>query len=635
MHNIYRKNVLTVSLTAALITGAMIVAPLAQAASVAHATSLRQGDVVTGALPLSQSLHVVVALKLRNEAQLDAAIAQRQIMSQQQFMADHAPTAAQAQSVADYLRQSGFHNVTIAPNRLLVSGSAPAGMVERAFHTQMVAVRTHDGRAAFANSTDVSVPASLQGVVQSVLGLQTVHMLHTFARPMPTGSASTYAVTGHNPVEFASIYGGSGVPTAAGVTVGIVTNGNLDSTISDLNTFTSNKGLPTVTTQIVDTDGTSHDTTGTSEWDLDSQDNVGMAGGEVGTIIYYNMPSLYNTDLVDNFNTVVTRNEAKIINVSLGECETSAQGDGSAAAADSIFKQAAAQGQTFSISTGDSGADECGDGGITPSWPANSQYVVAAGGTTLNASSTTWNGETVWSGTGGSASLYEPMPSWQVGVGQNAGHSTRGLPDIAYDADPNSGAQIIVKGRLQQWGGTSLSAPLFAGFWARMIAAKGTSIGFAAPQLYQLAASDFHDVTSGNNGGETAAPGWDYTTGFGSIIMNQALSSLGGGGGGGGTGNSPPTASFSDSVSGLTVTFTNTSTDSDGSIASSSWNFGDGSTSTATSPSHTYAAYGTYTVTLTVTDDGGASSTTSHSVKLSKHGNGNGGGGGGHGHNTH
>jgi hypothetical protein len=59
-----------------------------------------------------------------------------------------------------------------------------------------------------------------------------------------------------------------------------------------------------------------------------------------------------------------------------------------------------------------------------------------------------------------------------------------------------------------------------------MIAAKGTGIGFAAPQLYQLPATAFHDVVSGSNGGETAAPGWDYTTGFGSIIMSGAATSL-------------------------------------------------------------------------------------------------------------
>jgi subtilase family serine protease len=180
------------------------------------------------------------------------------------------------------------------------------------------------------------------------------------------------------------------------------------------------------------------------------------------------------------------------------------------------------------VSSGDAGSNECGGSpkGTTPSWPASSPYGVAVGGTTLNATTSTWQGETVWSDTGGSPSTFEPIPSWQVGVGQNAGHTTRGVPDIAFDADPNSGAIIVVNGSPAQYGGTSLSSPLFVGFWARMIAARGTGIGFAAPKLYQLPASAFHDVTSGNNGGESAAPGWDYTTGFGSIIMSQAAVSL-------------------------------------------------------------------------------------------------------------
>jgi len=329
-------------------------------------------------------------------------------------------------------------------------------------------------------------------------------------------------------MEFSGLYGGSGLPTGSGVAVGIITNGNLNATLSDLNQFTSSHGLAAVSTQIVNTDGTGTDTSGTAEWDLDSQDILGMAGGQIGKIVFYNIPTLLNSSMVDDFNTVVSANAVKVINVSLGECETSAEGDGSAAAADSIFKQAVAQGQTFSVSTGDAGSNECGGSprGTTPSWPASSPYVVAVGGTTLNATTTTWQGETVWADTGGSPSTFEPMPSWQVGVGQNAGHTTRGLPDIAFDADPNSGSKIIVNGSLAQYGGTSLSSPLFVGFWARMIAAKGTGIGFAAPKLYALPSTAFHDVTSGSNGGETAAPGWDYTTGFGSIIMNKASTSL-------------------------------------------------------------------------------------------------------------
>jgi xanthomonalisin len=447
-----------------------------------------------------------------------------------------------------------------------------------------------------------------------VIGLQSVHQAHTLAKPMQAGY-TTQAITGHNPVEFSSIYGGNGVATAAGVPVGIVTQGKITQTITDLNTFTSQNGLATVTTQTVNTNGTSNDTSGLGEWSLDSQDIVGMAGGQVGKLIFYNIPTLSNSNLTADFNTIVNANATKIINVSLGECETYAQQDGSAAADDQIFQQAVAQGQTFSISTGDSGADECGDGGVTPSWPAASQYVVAVGGTTLNATTTTWNSATVWSDGGGSSSTFEPQPSWQNGV---APGSKRGLPDIAYDADPNSGAKIIVSGSTQQYGGTSLSAPLFAGAWARIIAIKGAGVGFAAPLLYQLPASDFHDITSGNNGGESAGTGYDLATGRGELIVSSAVNDIGGGGGG----NVAPTANFSDSISNLTVNFTDSSSDSDGSIASRSWNFGDGSTSTATNPSHTYAAAGTYSVSLTVTDNDGATNTKTQPVTVSSGGGG-------------
>jgi subtilase family serine protease len=497
----------------------------------AAATELRSGEVVTGALPSSHPIHIEVALKLRNRDLLNQFVAAvgkgtqegGKFMSHDQLMADHAPTSSQAQRVAAYLKQSGFTNIVIAPNRLLVSADGTAQSAALAFQASFARVKARDGRDTYANTGAAYIPASLKDAILSVVGLQDVHRPHL--------GLLTQAVTGHNPTEFSSIYGATGVATGAGVTVGIITQGAIAQTITDLNTFTANNGLATVVTQTVNTNGTSTDASGVGEWNLDSQDIVGMAGGQVGQLIFYNIPTLSNANLTADINTAVTANAAKIINVSLGECETSAQGDGSAAAQDQSFAVAVSQGQTFSISTGDSGSNECGTGPTAPSWPAASQYVIAAAGTTLDASTTTWAGETVWSGSGGSQSNFEPKPSWQtLWTGPR-----RGVADIALDADPNSGSKVIVNGAIQQIGGTSLSAPLFAGMWARVIAVKGTAVGFAGPLIYALPSTDFHDITSGNNGGSIAAPGYDLASGRGSLILGTAIGHIGGTSGGGPT----------------------------------------------------------------------------------------------------
>src|SRR3546814_5675628 len=98
----------------------------------------------------------------------------------------------------------------------------------------------------------------------------------------------------------------------------------------------------------------STDTSGTPEWDLDSQDIVAMSGG-VSKLIFYAANSLSNSDLTAAFNRVVSDKQAQVVNVSLGECETSAYQDGSMAADDQILALGVAPGQTFSISTGEIG----------------------------------------------------------------------------------------------------------------------------------------------------------------------------------------------------------------------------------------------------------------------------------------
>ncbi|GLQ90208.1 S53 family peptidase [Dyella flagellata] len=504
--------------------------------SVKQATMLHKGDAVVGPLAFSHPMHVVVSLKLRNKAQLDAYLAKpgHKPLTPEQFKQRYAPTANQAKAVADYLTRSGFSKVTIAPNRLLVEAYGRADTAQAAFNTTFVHVHTHDGRDAYANTSDVKIPSSLKGTVLEVLGMQDVHIAHTFAKrlnPNAIHADASGTAVAHNPTDYNAIYGASGLAAASSVSVGVITEGSMANVQNDLQQFTSNNGLASVNVQVVGSG--SSDTSGDGEWDLDTQDIVGMTGG-VQQLVLYDAASLSDSDLTTDYNAVVSANAVPVINVSLGECETNAP----TSTDDQIFQQAQAQGQTFSVSSGDSGADECGTGGITPSYPASSPYVVAVGGTTLYTNNTTtWSDETVWNdlsanqgATGGSPSTIESIPSWQQGVGQNGSSQFRGVPDIAFDASPNTGSQVIVDGATQQIGGTSLASPLFVGAWALIIQAKGSNPGFAAPLLYSDAAShyatDFHDVTSGNNNGETAAAGWDYTTGFGSLVVGNVASHL-------------------------------------------------------------------------------------------------------------
>ncbi|WP_162248779.1 S53 family peptidase [Rhodanobacter sp. Root561] len=501
------------------------------------AASVNTSNLVAFDMPL----HVQVALKIQNKGALDDFIVAahnpasplfRARLQADDVAANFLPSQAQAQAVADYLSRAGFTNVSISANRLLVSADGTAGSARAAFGTRFVKATDEHGRAAYANIDDARVPAALADSVLSVSGLQTVTHPHTMIVKASTqgrvekgkpGGGGGATLVGHNPTTFPTIYNVGGTPAASTITVGIISAGNMTQSLKDLNQFTSTNGLPAANTQVVTVTTPGTDTSGTPEWDLDSQDIVAMSGG-VSKLIFYAANSLSNSDLTAAFNKAVSDNQAQVVNVSLGECETSAYQDGSMAADDQILALGVAQGQTFSISTGDSGSNECtkAPNGTTPSYPASSPYVVAVSGTSLSTgTSNSWVSETLWSKAGGSPSTVEPKPSWQT----QGGGTTRDVADVAFDADPNSGAIIIVNGSNAQYGGTSLAAPLFAATWARMLAAHPT-LGFAGPHLYSVSTASYHDVTSGSNGGETAMVGWDYASGFGSGIVSALNAGL-------------------------------------------------------------------------------------------------------------
>lgn len=174
------------------------------------------------------------------------------------------------------------------------------------------------------------------------------------------------------------------------------------------------------------------------------------------------------------------------------------------------------------------GDNDSSDGGFTPAnvdLPASAPYVVGCGGTTKTTSSeTVWNnnpGQSNGEGTGGGYSTLFPNQTWQLGAPpllHPHKHRPRMVPDVAANADPNTGYLIIQGGTTQQVGGTSAVAPLYAGLFA----AFGAKLGYATPKLWEvLNHLCFNDITQGDNGTYHARVGPDPCTGLGSPIGSK------------------------------------------------------------------------------------------------------------------
>jgi kumamolisin len=163
-----------------------------------------------------------------------------------------------------------------------------------------------------------------------------------------------------------------------------------------------------------------------------------------------------------------------------------------------------------------SGDNDSRDGGQDPAnvdCPASCPHIIGCGGTTKTvAAETVWNndpGETDGHGTGGGFSTaFTPLPTWQIGAPNGPG---RMVPDVAANADPNTGYNIVVHGQNVTRGGTSAVAPLYAGLFA----AFGEKLGYVGPKLW-LNPICFNDITVGDNGAFRADRGPDPCTGLGS-----------------------------------------------------------------------------------------------------------------------
>jgi kumamolisin len=190
---------------------------------------------------------------------------------------------------------------------------------------------------------------------------------------------------------------------------------------------------------------------------------------------------------------------------------------------ESIAAAATAAGMIVFAASGD---NDSSDGGSTPAnvdLPASCPHVIGCGGTTKTATSeTVWNddpGQTDGEGTGGGYSTIFPMQSWQAGAPNGPG---RMVPDVAGDADPDTGYTVWVHGQqVQGMGGTSAVAPLYAGLFASF----GKKLGWVTPTLWKNQLC-FNDITQGDNGYYRAKVGPDACTGLGSPIGSKLATLL-------------------------------------------------------------------------------------------------------------
>jgi len=581
-------------------------------------------------------LHLTIALKPRDPQALAAyavAVATpgspsyHHYLSPAQFGRRFGATAAQLRTVRSAFARRGLTLGHASSGRLSIPLAADVATIERGLDVQLRRVPERGGRDVVAATRAPAIAAGAVAGVQSIVGLDSSSAPQPLTRRAPhqgpltrpldadqstgtstatTGPAGTTGTStaptgstgpqpcsqatnaggqdgGYTDNQLATAYGFTGLYRAgddgSGTTIAIYEL-QPDSP-SDIAAFESCYGIST-SISYVSIDGGAGHGAGSDEAAFDIENLIGFAPG--AKVLVYQGPNAQTgapgSGPYDTFAAIINQDRAQVVSVSWGGCEAQL-GRADARAENTLFEQAAVQGQSIVAADGDNGAQDC-DSRTGPDYnqlsvddPASQPYVTGVGGTTLQGLSpevyeTAWNSKhdsagpsTMAGSTGGGVSSFWPMPPAQLhaakslGVlsplasGSHCGRSRgycREVPDVSIDADPTTGYVVYwngtgnIAGAAAGWqvlGGTSGAAPVWAALLAladSSPACAGKPLGYADPALYRAAshsyAEDFHDVTQGNNDfgvtteGFRAKRGYDPTTGLGTPDATPLVASL-------------------------------------------------------------------------------------------------------------
>lgn len=494
------------------------------------------GAIGHGAVPSNRRIDAT--LVLRRKAEVPADVLAHPI-PRDEFAARYGADPADADAVTATVRAAGATVESVDLGGRLVRVSGTADVLQRLFGADLQMVESAVG--SFRQRTgSLSLPDELHGRVTAVLGLDDRPQAQAHIRVIPAAAAAV----SYTPVQVGALYGFPAGTDGTGRTVAIIELGG-GFAQSDLDAYFAGLGIPTPTVTAVGVDGATNqpgqDPNGADGEVLLDIEVIGALAPKAHIIVYF----APNTDagFLDAVTAAAHASPTPdAISISWGQSEDEWTAQ-ARTAMDSAFVDAAGMGATVTAAAGDNGSgDGATDGASHADFPASSPHALACGGTSLHGSGSTISSETVWNdgtsggATGGGVSDVFPRPSWQSAVGVPVaanGKAGRGVPDVAGDADPQTGYQVRVDGTDVVIGGTSAVAPLWAALIARLVQSTGTRVGLAQPKLYTGAtgsatAPGFRDITSGNNGAFGAKPGWDACTGLGTPNGAELLRVFGG-----------------------------------------------------------------------------------------------------------
>jgi kumamolisin len=516
-----------------------------------------------------------LAIPPQAQAQLEERVAKGEVVPLAELDKSYTPAAADVDALVSWLKGQGFEITDVSNDRTSVYARASVDQIEKSLAVNMTRV-TKDGITYTAAQNAPSLPAEVGKNVHAIIGLQPFRQAHKHSRKcVPSGGnrvsltatpgaakkgakkggakknaakgGSTNAAPSTNVQnappylvqEVLKAYNADGLPvTGKGQTIAIL----IDTfpADADLKAFWKRNNLATTINQIekINVKGGQLPAT-EGEETLDVEWASGIAPG--AKIRVYATGSLRFVDLDLALDRIIadlpSQPGMRQLSISLGLGETFLGGpQGEVAVQHQKFLRLAASGVNVFVSSGDAGSNPDGTG-HSSTGPTQAEYessdpsVIGVGGTTLTlAANGAVTSEIGWAGSGGGKSIFFKRPTWQTGIGIPTG-SERLVPDVSLAADPNKGAFLVLNGKVIQIGGTSWSAPVWAGFCALInearVKAKKPLLPFLNPLIYPLmGTSSFRDVQAGTNGAFTAGPGYDMVTGIGVPNIKELIRAL-------------------------------------------------------------------------------------------------------------